>query len=113
MKSSAILIFQNDDKNCFNWSNLAQLHPCNKNHPIRVANYRQYSNELKIQGFDFTNGFKCSDVHIFEKLNKLSIYTIEISFYQDQNKWRHKLIPIEISKNQSDRVIDLLIYNIH
>ena len=34
----------------------------------------------------------------------------EIMFYQDQNKWRHKLIPIEVSKNNSDRVTDLAIY---
>ena len=36
-----------------------------------------------------------------------------MNFYQDQNKWRHKLIPIEISKNDSDRVIDLAIYKNH
>ena len=30
--------------------------------------------------------------------------------YQNQNKWKHNLIPIEISKTDSDRVIDLLIY---
>ena len=36
-----------------------------------------------------------------------------MNFYQDQNKWRHKLVPIEVSKNVSDRVIDLLIYKNH
>ena len=34
---------------------------------------------------------------------------LEINFYQDQNSWKHKLIPIEISENVSDKVIDLLI----
>ena len=33
-----------------------------------------------------------------------------MNFYQDQNKWRHKLIPIAVSNNDSDRVIGLLIY---
>ena len=33
-----------------------------------------------------------------------------MNFYQDQNNWRYKLIPIESSKNESDRVVDLLIY---
>ena len=33
-----------------------------------------------------------------------------MNFYQDQNKWKHELIPNEVSKNESDRVIDLLIY---
>ena len=67
LRSSAILNIENDDKYCFLWSILAYLHPCNNNHPNRVSSYRQYLNELNIEGFDFTNGFKCSDVHKFEK----------------------------------------------
>ena len=95
---------------CFLWSILTSLHPCNNIHPNRVSNYRQYFNELNIQDFDCTNGFKCSDVHKFNELNNLSINIIELNFYQDQNQGKHKLIPIEVSKNDSDRVIDLAIY---
>ena len=62
-----------------------------------------------MESFVFTNGFRCSDVQKFEKLNFFSINIFELDFYQDQNKWRHKLIPNEVSKNDSDRVIDLLI----
>ena len=51
-----------------------------------------------------------SDVYKFEKINKFSINIIEPNFYQYQNKWRHKLIPIEYSKNESDGANDLLIY---
>ena len=58
----------------------------------------------------FTNGFKCSDVHRFIELNNLSVNIYEINFYQDGDKWKHNLIPIEVSKNESDNVIDLLIY---
>ena len=36
-----------------------------------------------------------------------------MNFYQDQNKLKHKLIPIEFSKNGSDRVIDVLIHKNH
>ena len=64
------------------------------------------------QGFDFVNGFQCSDVHKFNEINNLSIFIFELTFYQDQNKWKHKLIPIEVSKNESDGVVDLLIYKI-
>ena len=46
-------------------------------------------------------------------MNKLSINVFELNFYQDQNTWRHKRIPIEVSKNDSDRVIELLIYKNH
>ena len=38
---------------------------------------------------------------------------IEKNFYQDQNKWKPNLISFEISINESDKVIDILIYNNH
>ena len=65
LRSNATLNIENNDKYCFIWSLLASLYPCNNNHPNRVSIYRQYFNELNIQDFDFTNGFKCSDVHKF------------------------------------------------
>ena len=113
LRSNAILNIENNDKYCFLWSILASLFPCTNNHPNRVSNYRQYFDELNINSFDFTNGFKCSDVHKFNKLNNLSVNIFELVFYQEQNKWKHKLLPIEISKNNSDRVIDLAIYKNH
>ena len=113
LRSNAILNIENNDKYCFLWSILASLHPCNNIHPKRVSNYRQNFDELNIEDFDFTNGFRCSDVHKFNELNNLSVKIFELFFYQDQNQWKHKLIPIEISKNNSDRVIDLAIYKNH
>ena len=113
LRSNAILNIENNDKYCFLWSILAYLHPFNNNHPNRFSNYKQYFNELNIQDFDFSNGFKCSDVHKFNELNDLSVNIFEINFYQDQNQWRHKLLPIEVSKNNSDRIIDLAIYKNH
>ena len=113
LRSNAILKIENNDKGCFLWSILASLHPCNTNHPRKVSNYRQTFNELNINGLDFTNGFKCSDVHRFNEVINLSVNIFELNFYQNQNKWRHNLIPIGISKNKSDRVIDLAIYKNH
>ena len=55
-----MLNIQNDDKYCFLWSILADLHPIedSKNgHPTRVSNYKKYFNELNIEGFQFINGF--------------------------------------------------------
>ena len=106
LKSNAILNFENNDKYCFLWSILASLHPCDNNRPNRVSKYKQNFNELKNNGFDFTYGFICSDIHKFNELNNLSIIIFELYFYQHQNEWRHKLIPIEMSKNESDRVLD-------
>ena len=68
---------------------------------------------MTIDGFDFTNGFKCSDMHRFEKLNNLSINIYGLNFSQNGDNWKHILIPIEISKNESDKVFDLLIYKNH
>ena len=113
LRSNAILNVENNDKYCFLWSILAYLHPCNNNHPNRVSNYKQYFNELSIQDFDFTNGFKSSDVHKFNKLNNLSINIFELNFYEDQNQWKYKLILIEISKNNSNKINDLAIYKNH
>ena len=111
MRSNAILNIANIDKCCSLWSVLAYLHPCENSHPSRVKNNKQKTDELNIKGFDFTKGFRRSDVHKFGKLNNLSINIFELNFYQDQNKWKHNLIPFEICKNdESDRVVDLLIY---
>ena len=113
LRSNAVRSIKNNDKYCFFWSILASLHPCENDHPNRVSNYIQYFNELILQSFDFTKGFKCSDVHKFNDLNNLSVNIFEINFYQDKNKWKQNLIPTEISKNESDRVVDLMIYKNH
>ena len=117
LRSNAILNIENNDKYfdkyCFIWSILASLHPCEKTHPSRVNNYVQYFKEINFQSFDFTNGFKCNDVHRFNELDNLSVNIFELSFYQDGDKWKQNLIPIEVSKNESDRVVDLLIYKNH
>ena len=113
LRSNAILNIENNDKHCFICSMLATLHPCNKKQPNIVSNYKQYFNELNIQGLDFTNGLNCNDVHHPNELNNLSIYIFELNFYQDQNKWNYKLISIEVSENESDRVVDLLLYKNH
>ena len=113
LRSNAIFKIENIGKYCFLWSRLAFLHPSNNNHPNRVSNFKQYFNELNIERFDFTNGFRCSDVHKFIESNNFSVNIFELTFYQDQNKWKHKLITIEIGKINSDRVIDLIIYIDH
>ena len=89
LRSNAILNIQNNDKYCFIWSILASLHPCEKTHPSRVNKYIHYFNELNFQSFDFTNGFKSSDVHRFIELNNFSVIIFELDFYQDGNKWKH------------------------
>ena len=104
MRPSGILNTENDDKYCSLWSILASLHPRNDNGPNRVSNFRQDFDELNLQGFDFSNGFEYTHVHILKKLNNISINIVELSFCQDQNKWKHEVIPFENSKNESKKV---------
>ena len=113
LRSNAILNKAKDNNFPFIWSLLAQFHPRKDSHPKRVKNYRQNLNESNIEGVDFSCGFRCSDVPIFENLNNSSINIFELIFYQDQNEWTHSLIPMEFSKNESDRVVDLLIHKNH
>ena len=37
----------------------------------------------------------------------------KLGFYQDQSKWKHRRVPFEISKNDSDIGIDLLFCESH
>ena len=89
---------------------MASLHPCENDHANSVPNYNQYFNELNIYVFDFTNGFRCSGMHRFARLDNSSLNIYELNFYQDGDKGKVNLIPIEISTNESDRVVDLFIY---
>ena len=77
---------------------------------LQEKNYSQYFSEINIEGFDFSNGFECSDDHKIEKLINLSINIFELNFYPVKNQWKHNLIPIEIIKNESDKIIDLILY---
>ena len=53
-------------------------------------------------------------MHKFEKFINLSVNIYELNFYEDDNKWRIKLISIEVSKNDSvNRVTDLAFYKNH
>ena len=92
------------------WTFLVFLHFRENSHPSRVKVYRQYFDDLNLEGFDFTNGLKCSDVHAYKKLNNLSKNMFKINFYQDGGKWKHDLILIESSKNEPDKVIEFLKY---
>ena len=67
LRTSALLDLKIDDKYCFNWSILAHLHPWKRNKPTKASNHKQYFGEVNIEGFEFSDGFKGSDVHKFEK----------------------------------------------
>ena len=59
------------------------------------------------------NGFailELSKLHMYETdYDKLQPYFGQEIFHQDGDEWKHNLIPIEISKTESDNVIDFII----
>ena len=68
LRSNVISNIRKIDKYCFLRSILVYSHPCEYNHLNRVSIYRQHFDELNNESFDFSNGFRFSDVHNFEKL---------------------------------------------
>ena len=77
LRSDAILNIENNDKYCFLWSIFASLHPRKIDHPNRVSIYRGYFDEFNFEGFDFSNGFRYSNVQKNEKQNNLSVNIFE------------------------------------
>ena len=92
---------------------LVSLYLFGNSHPNRVSIYTQKFDEINSDGFDFSNGFRCSNVHEFEKVNKFSVSIFGLNFHQDENNWKHKLIPTDVSKNMSDKSFDLSVYKNH
>ena len=85
-RSPAMLNFEKDDKYCFLRSFLAHLHPCNNSHLNRVSDYREYLNDINLDGFDHGIGFRCSDGHKFENLNDLCIKLFGVGFLSTSKK---------------------------
>ena len=82
LRTSAILNIENEHKDYFIWSKLASVLPCETSHPERFSDYRDISDELNIDGFQFSNAFESIDVYTFEKPSNLSINIIESSFFK-------------------------------
>ena len=79
----------------------AHLHPVktsDRGNLTRVSNCRSIFDELNSQVFDFTNGFKCSDVTRFGKLKIILVNIFELSFHQLENDWKQISLPIQNSE---------------
>ena len=50
---------------------------------------------------------------VSEKLKSLTKTIFELSFHQDRKEWNRKKILIELSRHNSDNVIDWMIYKKH
>ena len=65
-----IVNIQNHDNMCFVWSVLASLHPSDS-HPERVSHYKQYVNELNLDGLKMP--MRLEEISKFERHNKIGI----------------------------------------
>ena len=79
LDSSAELKIQNDDEYRLIWSILACLYFFENS---KLGHSKL--DELNFLGFDFTDRFKCSAVHDFEKEKKLPLKIFEIKYCKDK-----------------------------
>ena len=113
-KSRFIVNVQNNDDKCFLWSVLAKLYP-QKEHKERISKYKQYENELNLNGVNFP--MKIKSIRIFEKNNnlKINVYGIKcINMKEKEKRESWKTYPIEPSKRKEYKEkINLILYENH
>ena len=108
IRSSAAVNIKSDGKYCFLRSILPHFHPITisqNGHPSKVSKNTQYFNELNVDGFNFTNVFKSTDVHGLEKLYNLSVIFSDLLFYEESKNWKQKLVPIQMCENKSQNLL--------
>ena len=62
--------------------------------------------EFYIDGFEFSNEQKCSELPKVEKLINVSTNIFRVGFHQVGIEGKHKLLPIEFIETISDTVVD-------
>ena len=64
----------------------------------------------KLLALIFQKNSKCDGVHRLGNKNIFSKAVFGLNYYRVRKKWKHKIIPIELSENDSDGVVGLLIF---
>lgn len=100
-KKHAIVNPKNKDQKCFIWSVLAALHPGRK-HPERIAHYSEHVSQLDTGSVSFPT--KIDEIDDFCRDNNVSINVYGFE--------KH-LHPLRLSKQKTDRHINLLYYKGH
>ena len=104
--TKSIINIKNTDHKCFLWSCIASRHPPSTNHAERVNHYEPFVNEFKYDEADMP--MKINKISKFEKANNVNINVYMVDNLKDQTK-----IPIHISKQTNDEVINLFLHNNH
>ena len=102
-RKKAITNVENKDDKCFLWSVLRYLHP-KQCHEERVADLRDYENDLNFKGINFP--VKVKDIQKFENQN-LDLPGINVFSVNDNNK----IYPLRINQKDCQETIDLFLYS--
>lgn len=101
VKKKAIVNIQNRDQKCFLWCIPHYLRPV-KTHNGRVADLKQYENELNFKGIHFP--VKLKDITKFENQNS-SLPGINVFSVSDNNKF----YPLRMTQKDFEETIDLFL----
>lgn len=105
----AVINVQNDDNLCFMWTYLSAIHPVDHSqHPERVGKYKQYQNEVNMNGIEMPMSLK--NIPKFERQNNcsISIYGFEEKFHHDTENWERYVYPMKVARELKERHVDML-----
>ena len=102
-RKKAIINMENKDDKCFLWCVLRYLHP-KQWHEERVADLREYENELNFKGIEFP--FKVKDITKFENQNP-NLPGINVFSINDNNK----IYPLRLNQKDAKKSIDLFLFS--
>lgn len=108
LNTKSIINIQNEDEKCFMWCMIASQHLPAKN-AERVKQYQK--NEL-INEWKFSDNtplpMPINKIQYFERLNNIAINVYGLDEYKVNIK-----IPLKISKNKSDKIVNLFFHDNH
>ena len=102
-RKNAIINMENKDDKCFLWCVLRYLHP-KQWHEERVADLREYENDLNFKGIEFP--VKVKDIQKFENQNS-DLPGINVFSVNDNNK----IYPLRINQKDCQKTIDLFLFS--
>ena len=102
-RKNAIINIKNEDDKCFLWSVLRYLHP-KQCHGERVADLREYENDLNFKGINFT--VKVKDITKFENQNP-DLPGINVFSINENNK----IYPLRLNEKDTQKTIDLFLFS--
>ena len=103
-RKNAIINIKNEDDKCFLWSVLRYLHP-KQCHGERVADLREYENDLNFKGINFP--VKVKDITKFENQNP-DLPGINVFSINENNK----IYPLRLNEKDTQKTIDLFLFSV-